>query len=152
MVGGACSSGLRGVCTVDFIEKSNSPNNAIAASLLRTKSVSTFPKAGNGPVDDPSIQARLRGLKWLATHGKSLPAGVERVLVMDAQDLKDLPLTNDDPNLPPGVDVEEFWCAEGRKPSRVLLRHGDNAMAVAVAQAAAKVSVDPYPIILLEGR
>mmetsp|Transcript_20292 Transcript_20292/g.38296 ORF Transcript_20292/g.38296 Transcript_20292/m.38296 type:complete len:565 (+) Transcript_20292:225-1919(+) len=102
--------------------------------------VATFPKAGNGPVNDPSTAARLKGLKWLATGGKSLPAGVERVLVMDAQDLKDLPLTNDDPNLPPGVDVEEFWKANGRKPSRVLLRHGDNAMAVAVAKAAAKAA------------
>lgn len=81
--------------------------------------------AGNGPVDDPTLQARLRGLTWLATHGKSLPAGVERVLVMDATDLKDLPLENDDPNLLPGVDVEEFWRADGRKPTRVLLRHGD---------------------------
>ncbi len=81
--------------------------------------------AGNGPVDDPTLQARLRGLKWLATQGKSLPAGVERILVMDANDLKDLPLKNDDPNLPPGVDVEEFWKADGRKPTRVLLRHGD---------------------------
>ena len=103
--------------------------------------MATFPKAGNGPVDDPSKQARLKGLKWLATDGKSLPAGVERVLVMDATDLKDLPLTNDDPNLP-GVDVEAFWRADGRKPSRVLLRHGDNAVAVAVAKAAAKVSDD----------
>ncbi len=104
--------------------------------------VATFPRAGNGPVNDPSIQARLKGLKWLATDGKSLPAGVERVLVMDATDLKDLPLANDDPNLPPGVDVEEFWKADGRKPSRVLLRHGDNAVAIAVAKAAAKVRED----------
>eukprot|EP00804_Cyclotella_cryptica_P029244 CCRYP_011658-RD/>CCRYP_011658-RD protein AED:0.03 eAED:0.03 QI:264/1/1/1/1/1/5/814/544 len=101
--------------------------------------VATFPKPGNGPVDDPSIQARLKGLKWLATQGKSLPAGVERVLVMDATDLKDLPLSNDN-NLLPGVDIEEFWRGEGRKPSRVLLRHGDNAMAVAVAKAAAKAA------------
>ncbi|KAL3758171.1 hypothetical protein ACHAWU_004809 [Discostella pseudostelligera] len=113
--------------------------------------VATFPKAGDGPVDDSSIQARLKGLIWLATNGKSLPAGVERVLVMDATDLEDLPLTNDDPTLPPGVDVEEFWSADGRKPSRVLLRHGDvlrfptylipkNAVAIAVAKAAAKAA------------
>ena len=81
----------------------------------------------------------MKGLKWLATDGKALPAAVERVLVMDATDLKDLPLTNDDPNLPEGVDVEEFWRAEGRMPSRVLLRHGDNSVAIAVAKAAAKV-------------
>ncbi|KAL7489383.1 hypothetical protein ACHAW6_014978 [Cyclotella cf. meneghiniana] len=101
--------------------------------------VATFPKPGNGPVNDPSIQARLKGLKWLATHGRSLPAGVERILVMDATDLKDLPLSNDN-DLLPGVDIEEFWRGEGRKPSRVLLRHGDNAMAVAVAKAAAKAA------------
>ena len=59
---------------------------------------------------------------------------------MDATDLQDLPLTNDDPNLPHGVDIEEFWRGEGRKPSRVLLRHGDNAMAIAVAKAAAKAA------------
>ena len=74
---------------------------------------------------ETTLQARLRGLKWLANQGKLLPAGVERILVMDANDLKDLPLKNDDPNLPPGVDVEEFWKADGRKPTRVLLRHGD---------------------------
>ena len=67
---------------------------------------------------------------------------MERVLVMDATDLKDLPLSNDN-GLLPGVDIEEFWRGEGRKPSRVLLRHGDNAMAVAVAKAAAKVLFMP---------
>ena len=101
--------------------------------------VATFPKPGNGPVNDPSIRARLKGLTWLATQGNSLPSAVERVLVMDATDLKDLPLTNND-DLLPGVDIEAFWRGEGRKPSRVLLRHGDNAMAIAVAKAAAQVS------------
>jgi hypothetical protein len=94
-------------------------------------------------VNDPSIQARLKGLKWLATHGNQLPPGVERVLVMDATDLKDLPMSNDD-SLLPGVDVEGFWRGEGRKPSRVLLRHGDNAMAIAVAKAAAKVRLNVW--------
>lgn len=59
---------------------------------------------------------------------------------MDATDLKDLPLSNNDANTPAGVDIEEFWKGENRKPSRVLLRHGDNAMAVAVAKAAAKAA------------
>ena len=99
--------------------------------------VATFPRDGNGPVDDPSIMARLNGLKWLATCGTELPANVERILVMDATDLIDLPLSNDDPNLPPGVDVESFWKAAGRKPSRILLRSGDNAQAIAAANAAA---------------
>lgn len=102
--------------------------------------MATFPKEDNGPDTDASLQGRLKGLKWLATHGKLLPAGVERILVMDATDLKDLPMTNDN-NVLPGVDVEHFWRGEGRKPSRVLLRHGDNARAVAVANAAAQVSI-----------
>jgi hypothetical protein len=99
--------------------------------------VATFPREGNGPADDNSINARLNGLKWLATNGNLLPANVERVLVMDATDLADLPLTNDDPNLPKGVDIEAFWASHARKPSRVLLRHGDNAQAIAAANAAA---------------
>ena len=51
---------------------------------------------------------------------------MSEVLVLDATDLEDLPVSNDDPNLPPGVDVESFWKADGRKPSRILLRSGDN--------------------------
>lgn len=80
----------------------------------------------------------MNGLKWLATYGNDLPAGVERVLVMDATDLEDLPLTNDDPMLPPGVDVEAFWAGVGRKPTRVLLRRGASAQAQAAARAAAE--------------
>jgi pyrimidine deaminase RibD-like protein len=99
--------------------------------------VATFPGPGNGPKDDDSIAARLSGLKWLATHGEKLPAGVERILVMDATDLETLPMTNNDPNLPPLVDVERFWKGEGRKPTRVLLRRGINARARAAAAAAA---------------
>ena len=100
--------------------------------------VATFPRPGNGPVDDDSVTARLNGLKWLATYGQELPAGVERILVMDATDLADLPLTNDDPNLPRGVDVESFWAGKNRKPTRVLLRRGQSAQAQAAAQAAAE--------------
>jgi len=99
--------------------------------------VSTFPKAGNGPLDDNSVMSRLKGLKWLATQGKALPTAVERILVMDATDLPSLPLTNDDPNLPPGTNIEEFWKGEGRKPTRILLRHSSNALATAAADAAA---------------
>lgn len=102
--------------------------------------VATFPRPGFGPVDDDSLTARLNGLKWLATYGKELPAGVERILVMDATDLEDLPLTNDDPNLPKGVDVESFWAGEGRKPTRVLLRRGRSAQAQAAAKAAAEAA------------
>jgi pyrimidine deaminase RibD-like protein len=82
--------------------------------------------------------SRLNGLKWLSTYGKDLPAGVERILVMDATDLEDLPLTNDHPNLPPGVDVEQFWTGEGRRPTRVLLRKGRSTQAQAAARAAAE--------------
>jgi hypothetical protein len=57
---------------------------------------------------------------------------------MDATDLEDLPITNDDPNLPAGVDIEAFWRAEGRKPTRVLLRKGSSAQAAAAAAAAAE--------------
>lgn len=100
----------------------------------------TFPRAGNGPPGDQSVLARLNGLKWLATHGEKLPAGVERILVMDATDLQDLPLTNNDPNLPKGVDVEAFWRGHNRKPTRVLLRRGANEQARAAAAAAAKAA------------
>jgi hypothetical protein len=89
--------------------------------------VATFPREGHGPDGDQSVTARLNGLKWLATNGNALPANVERILVLDATDLKDLPVSNDDPNLPFGVDVEAFWRSEGRKPSRILLRSGENA-------------------------
>lgn len=99
--------------------------------------VSTFPRKGNGPPGDDSVEARLNGLRWLATHGNALPAGVERILVMDATELKDLPLTNTDPNLPKGVDIESFWKGKHRKPTRVLLRRGVNEAARAAAAAAA---------------
>ena len=102
--------------------------------------VGTFPRVGHGPEGDQSIMARLNGLKWLATNGQSLPANVERIIVLDASDLKDLPVSNDDPNLPPGVDIEAFWKAEGRKASRVLLRSGDNAQAIICANAAAEAA------------
>jgi len=103
--------------------------------------VATFPKKGNGPAtDDDSVTSRLFGLKWLADQGRALPAAVERILVMDATDLEDLPMTNDDPVLPKGVDIEGFWSGNGRKPSRVLLRHGDNAQAIAAADSAAEAA------------
>ena len=103
--------------------------------------VATFPKAGNGPVTDDTIRGRLSGgLKWLATQGESLPANVERILVMDATDLKDLPLSNSDPNLPSGVNIEAFWRAANRKPTRILLRRGENAQAQAAAMAAVKAA------------
>ena len=100
--------------------------------------MATFPHAGNGPGEDDSEASRLNGLKWVATYGNELPAGVERILVMDATDLEELPISNDDPNLPAGVDVEAFWQAKDRKPTRVLLRKGRSTQAAAAAQAAAE--------------
>jgi len=102
--------------------------------------IATFPREGHGPKNDHSVMARLNGLKWLATSGDELPANVERILVLDATDLKDLPISNDDPNLPPGTDVEAFWRGEGRKGSRVLLRSGDNAQAILAANSAAEAA------------
>jgi hypothetical protein len=98
--------------------------------------VGTFPRSGNGPPNDDSIMARLNGLKWLATHGNQLSAGVERILVLDATELRHLPLTNDDPNLPKGVDIESFWRSVDRKPVRLLLRRGVHEAARAAAMAA----------------
>ena len=98
--------------------------------------VATFPKPGNGPADDDSLAARLNGLKWLATHGSALPAGVERILVMDATDLSELPLENSHPDMK-NVDIETFWKGKDRKPTRVLLRRGTDVQARAAAEAAA---------------
>lgn len=87
--------------------------------------------------ENNTIKSRLNGLKWLSTFGRELPPGVERILVLDATDLENLPLSNDDPNLPEGVDVEEFWRGTDRKPTRVLLRKGRSSQAEAAARAAA---------------
>lgn len=101
--------------------------------------IATFPREGNnGPmVENNTVKSRLNGLKWLSTFGTELPKGVERILVCDATDLENLPLTNDDPNLPLGVDVEAFWKGEDRKPTRVLLRKGRSTQAEGAARAAA---------------
>lgn len=115
--------------------------------------VATFPRPGNGPAKDGSLAARLLGLKWLATHGRNLPPGVERILVMDATDLRDLPLTNQElaRHFPRSdVDVEAFWrgddlrqdgnsagASRRRRPTRVLLRRGEHAQARSAAEAAA---------------
>ncbi|GKY97435.1 hypothetical protein MPSEU_000702000 [Mayamaea pseudoterrestris] len=102
--------------------------------------VGTFPRKGYGRKEDDNLAVRLNGLKWMATHGEVLPAGVERILVMDATDLKDLPIVNGNHNLPSFVDVEAFWKAADRKPTRVLLRRGINAQARAAAKSAAKAA------------
>jgi len=102
--------------------------------------VATFPHPGDGPGDGEGVATRLNGLKWLSTYGTTLPPGVERILVMDATDLEDLPMSNDDPKLPRGVDVEKFFKGEGRKPTRVLLRRGRSAQAQVAAKTAAKAA------------
>jgi len=91
-------------------------------------------------VENNTIKSRLNGLKWLSTFGTELPKGVERILVLDATDLENLPLSNSDPNLPEGVDVESFWRGEGRKPTRVLLRKGRSSQAEGAARAAAEAA------------
>lgn len=98
--------------------------------------VATFPRPGNGQTDDDSVAGRLAGLRWLATHGCKLPAGVERILVLDATDLKDLPLRNGDPNLPPNFDIEAFWAGKNRMPTRIVLWRGKNEVAQSKAKAA----------------
>lgn len=103
--------------------------------------VVTFPRPGNGPADDDSITARLSGLCWLATQGESLPPNVERIVVLDATDLKDLPITNSNPNLPDGIDIEKFWRGIDRTGTRVLLRRGRNAQASAAASAAKETAL-----------
>lgn len=96
--------------------------------------VATFPRLQNRIDNEDS---RLNGLKWLATHGRDLPAGVERVLVVDATDLKEIPFKNGDKGLPNFVDIEAFWKGDNRKPTRVLLRRGNDAQARAAAELAA---------------
>lgn len=104
--------------------------------------IGTFPRDGNnGPMpENNTIKSRLNGLKWLSTFGTELPKGVERILVLDATDLENLPLSNSDPNLPRGVDIEKFWSGEGRKPTRVLLRRGRSTQAEGAARAAAEAA------------
>ena len=116
----------------EFYRDDNQFGSPIMPSYAQADAVvATFPRSGNGPPDDDSVRARLNGLRWLARQGELLPPGVERILVLDTTDLLDLPLTNDDPNLPTGVDVEGFWAAEGRKPTRIILRRGSKIVAQA---------------------
>lgn len=71
--------------------------------------------------NDDNRHDRLSGLTWLARH--RLPANVERVVVLDAADLQDLPLQNGHSNLPPDLDVTAFWAGENRRPTRLILRY-----------------------------
>jgi len=100
--------------------------------------VATFPRVENIPMQTE----RMNGLKWLATMGRALPPSVERILVVDASDLGELPVTNDDPRCPPGVDVEGFWKGDGRKKTRVLLRHSANVLASQAAAAASAAAAE----------
>ena len=102
--------------------------------------VATFPRIGN----IPDVTGRLNGLRWLATEGERLPPAVERILVADASDLDQIPITNDDPKCPKGLDIESFWKSVGRKKTRILLRHGTNARAQQAADAAAKAAESAY--------
>lgn len=103
--------------------------------------VATFPRVDNGGpiVENESLASRLNGLKWLARASKSLPAGVERILVLDATELRALPINNDDPNVGPEVDIEAFWKSPSFR-KRVLLRRGVHEAARAAAAVAAEAS------------
>jgi len=69
------------------------------------------------------INERLDGIRWFATTGKNLPPAVERIVVLDATDLKHLPIKNESRDkFWGGVDVEKFWRGPGRTPTRVILR------------------------------
>ena len=86
------------------------------------------------------VYTRMFGLEWLASQGRDLSPGVERVVVMDTADLLDLPLTNDDPSLPNGLDAEALWAAKlDRKPIRILLTGGGMQQLEALAQKAAAI-------------
>ena len=98
--------------------------------------VVTFPRKGNGSAVDDSIQNRLEGLKWLATHASFLPKEAQRILVVDAADLRHIPLSNDNPNTPKNVDIDAFW----QSGCRILLRRVQNEYAQASAQAAAEAA------------
>jgi hypothetical protein len=103
--------------------------------------VATFPRIDNGgPIAEvESIASRLNGLKWLARASVSLPAGVERILVLDATELRELPMSNEDGKIGSDVDIEAFWkSTQFRK--RVLLRRGVHEAARAAAAVAAEVS------------
>jgi hypothetical protein len=103
--------------------------------------VATFPRIDNGgPIAEvESIASRLNGLKWLARASVSLPAGVERILVLDATELRELPMSNHDGKIGSDVDIEAFWKSTSFR-KRVLLRRGVHEAARAAASVAAKVS------------
>ena len=100
----------------------------------------TLPRAGYSPDGLLSLYDRLSGVRWLANQGSSLDDRVERVLVVDAQDLELLPLSNDSPNAGE-ADVESLWRrAEGKKGVKVLLRRGVNQKATWGAKGAAEAA------------
>jgi len=99
--------------------------------------LATFPRIENTPDDDQSVAFRLKSLRWFCRHGSALPSAVDRILVLDASDLIHIPLSNDDPRWEPHLDIEKFWRADGRSPTKVILRRGKNAIASTAARAAA---------------
>lgn len=131
---------------VDFEEEVSQYEESVSSPIIMPwyeqadAVVVTFPRFGNGPPDDNSVKARLSGVKWLASQDALLPAGVERIVVMDTTELLSLPLSNSDPNVPDGVDMEGFWKAKDRKPTRVLLRRGVHESSRAAATAASEAA------------
>lgn len=84
-------------------------------------------------VDQPN---RFGALEWLVTDGVNLPAGMERVVVVDAIDLKNLPTLNGGSHFSSDVDIEAFWIGRNRKPTRIILMGGGKIKSQADAQAA----------------
>jgi hypothetical protein len=103
-------------------------------------SVSSLPWYGHADAYVVSIESdksnRFADMEWLASYGVNLPAGMERIVVLDAVDLKNLPTLNGDTHLSPGVDIEAFWIGRNRKPTRIFLKGGGKIKSQADAQAA----------------
>jgi hypothetical protein len=85
---------------------------------------------------------RFANLEWLASYDVNLPAGMERIVVLDAVDLKNLPTMNGGSHFSPDVDFEAFWIGRNRKPTRIILRGGGKMKSQADAQVATAAAQD----------
>jgi pyrimidine deaminase RibD-like protein len=88
--------------------------------------VVTIPAQENVVADKDSDSSRFADLEWLATAGSNLPAGLERIVVVDATDLKNLPIVNGGPTISPNVNIEALWAGRNRKATRIILKRGGN--------------------------
>ena len=88
----------------------------------------TLPQVGSSPDGRGGPDRRLAGIRWMASNGLTLDQKVEKIVVLDATDLPDLPLGSEG-----GFDYKRLW----ESGIRVLLRKGENQRAVSEARAAA---------------